>query len=573
MGAEPRRATFFDEQRRHRRAGWRFSIMSAMAVLVLGLPLSVVISPFLVATGLVAMDAVHQVTPMPDPLAALEPLVDRLSATGAEPPTDTGEDAGDDTGEVEVAASTLAWAAAALVVPGIVAMFVVWRCVRRLFMRSGAGAVVLAAGARAPRPGDLEERQLVNLVEEMALAAGVPRPRVMLVDADVANAAVAGRSPQDFTVIVPRGLLDDLGRDATQAVVADLLAMVVDGDLRAALLIASVNQTFDLIGSALAAPLGGETRKVLWQAIRLALRRGPARGDGSEEHFIAERLTRMAQLEGLDPEPDRTGCVTLLFQWPFLVASLAWAITRLIFGGFLVSAVVAAQWRRRRLLADATAVELTRNPDALAAALVHLRDHGATVPAGPWTHLFVVGPEAEQERAFRRFERRRDEIWADERRPGESRRAALARRTREAIAATSEMQRDQAGGATVSTGTRPAPGRSTAASPVTSSVASPPPEANTEMAAFLPKLSKRLDRLEAMGARVPDDPGERWSAKPEVSPVMKALGWVVGILLTAIIAVLMLILVQLVLGMIYMALMFELALLAPLVLASHALLR
>ena len=69
-------------------------------------------------------------------------------------------------------------------------------------LRSGVAAVALA-GARPPS-GDLEERQLVNLVEEMALAAGVPPPRVMVVDSPDANAAVAGRSVRDVTIIVPR---------------------------------------------------------------------------------------------------------------------------------------------------------------------------------------------------------------------------------------------------------------------------------------------------------------------------------------------------------------------------------
>jgi hypothetical protein len=49
-------------------------------------------------------------------------------------------------------------------------MLLAWLCVRRIFMRSASGAVVLAAQARPPDPTDVEERQLVNLVGEIALA-------------------------------------------------------------------------------------------------------------------------------------------------------------------------------------------------------------------------------------------------------------------------------------------------------------------------------------------------------------------------------------------------------------------
>ncbi|MGH2477778.1 MAG: hypothetical protein ACRDIL_21220, partial [Candidatus Limnocylindrales bacterium] len=217
-----RQETFYEAQRRHRRSGWRFSVLSVAAVLVLGLPLSVIVSPFVAAAGLMALDVADAVTPMPDPLADLGDALDELSDA------DDGGADGNDPTTGDAGAVALA-VAVALVVPGIVVMGAAWLCVRRLFLRSGAGAVAVAAGARPPRPDDLEERQLVNLVEEMAVAAGVPPPRVLVYDADLGNAAVVGRSIHDVTLIVPRRLLDDLGRRQTGAVVADLLAVAVNG--------------------------------------------------------------------------------------------------------------------------------------------------------------------------------------------------------------------------------------------------------------------------------------------------------------------------------------------------------
>ena len=158
-----RRETFYEAQRRHRRAGWRFSLLSVMAVLMLGLPVSVLISPFIAAVGLIGVDVANEWTPMPDPVSELGELFESTSST------EHG-----DRGAGERAGHHGAGDRSRPVRPRPGGDGLIWLCVRRLMLRSGAGAVALAAGARPPS-GDLEERQLVNLVEEMALAAGVPR--------------------------------------------------------------------------------------------------------------------------------------------------------------------------------------------------------------------------------------------------------------------------------------------------------------------------------------------------------------------------------------------------------------
>jgi Zn-dependent protease with chaperone function len=540
-GAE--RRTFYEMQRRHRRSGWRFTALSALAVLVLGLPLSVLVSPFLLATGLVVNDVADLVTPTPDLVGEIRDRLDGAPGDGTDPAA----------GDATLAPETVAWIGLALVAPGMLAMLALWLAVRRLFLRAGAGAFVVAAGARPPRPGDVEERQLVNLVEEMALAAGVPPPRVRLVDADDANAAVVGRSVADATLVVPRGLLTELGRDPTGAVVADMLAVVVNGDLRAAMVIASLYQALDVVGALLAAPLDRRTRRALWRAVRLSLGRA-SRHDGAEMQAVAEELAYVAQLGGLDGTED-TNAALLLLTFPFMVANIAFTMVRLIVGGFVVSPVLAALWRRRRLLADATAVELTRNPDALARALDHLRRHGAVTPPGPWTHLGAVGPEVGRERAMADMERRREEIWGSERRPLESRGRSLARRLREAHAAGSQLQRD------LQSVDQPAGATDPDA-----------PSVGQELAAFLPPLGKRLARLDEMGAHLPDDPAEPWS------PARRrwwhhVLGWAIGIPLLAVFAVLMLALLGCLATFVYLALLFEAALLAPVVLVVNALVR
>ena len=101
-----RRETFYEA---HTGAGWRFSPVSVMAVLLLGLPVSVLISPFIAAVGLIGVDVANEWTPMPDPGDG--ELFDSTSTTGVE----TEE-------PVSVPGTTVLAIGLGLFVPGLVAM-------------------------------------------------------------------------------------------------------------------------------------------------------------------------------------------------------------------------------------------------------------------------------------------------------------------------------------------------------------------------------------------------------------------------------------------------------------------
>src|SRR4030095_770328 len=98
------------------------------------------------------------------------------------------------------------------------------------------------------------EQQLGNVVEEMALAAGVPPPRVLLLDTPVINAAAVGSSPNDATPIISRRILDECDRDETQGVIGHLIGSIGNGDLRIAFLMISVVLTFGTLVTLLRAP-------------------------------------------------------------------------------------------------------------------------------------------------------------------------------------------------------------------------------------------------------------------------------------------------------------------------------
>jgi Zn-dependent protease with chaperone function len=280
-----------------------------------------------------------------------------------------------------------------------------WLAVRSVWLAAGVGETLLAMGARPPAPDDGEERQLVNVVEEMAIAAGVPAPRVRLLDGAVANAAVAGWDPAESYVVVGRRLLDELDRDATQGLLAHLVGSIGNGDLRGAAQIHSLLYVLELMIVVVLAPFARFPRRIAraWLAFPLAAGAGGEARAAKARALIALLAEHRARMQASGDKPqerlgrDYLGAVGHLLVWacpPFLALLLfAQAAT-----GFLLlfaSAPVALLWRSRRYLADATAVQLTRHPTGLYRALVYLAESGAVIPGGePLAHLFVVGPEA-----------------------------------------------------------------------------------------------------------------------------------------------------------------------------------
>ena len=133
--------------------------------------------------------------------------------------------------------------AAQLLLPGMLAAMLVWAALARFHRRHAAEAACAALGARSPQRDDFEERQIGNIIAEMALAAGLPTPRLLLIDADEAYAAAFGASHLDATLVVTRGLLNRLDRRETLGVAAHLVASAGNGDLGLAASILAVFQT------------------------------------------------------------------------------------------------------------------------------------------------------------------------------------------------------------------------------------------------------------------------------------------------------------------------------------------
>ncbi len=205
--------------------------------------------------------------------------------------------------------------------------------------KTGPDKVLWSTGARELLdPQDPKEKQLVNVVEEMAIAAGVPRPRIWIVDDPDPNAFATGTDPLHSHVAVTRGLLDLCNRDELQGVIAHELGHVKNLDVRLMTTLAA------LVG-AVALMHDGATRMFR-----------PGGGGGSRD------------------EGRKAG--------PFVLALLVVWIVSWILAPIIAQLLALGVSRKREYLADAMSAQFTRNPLALASALQKIE--GAEAPT---THI------------------------------------------------------------------------------------------------------------------------------------------------------------------------------------------
>ena len=188
-----------------------------------------------------------------------------------------------------------------------------------------------------------EHRELHNVVTEMSLASGCRMPRIYVTYDPAPNAFATGRDEQSAAICVTTGLLMLLGREETQGVVAHEMAHIKNNDILVMMLISVL--------------LGG--------VILLS--------DWAQRSVFGSRPAR------------RVGGKTLLFIPALLLIVISPLISRML---------AMAVSRQREYLADATAVEFTRNPLSLAKALEKIRDAGMPFQKATrgTAHLFFTNP-------------------------------------------------------------------------------------------------------------------------------------------------------------------------------------
>ena len=467
------RSSFFDEQQRNRRATWRLSFFCGLTITLMGLTISAIVTPTLVFELAILSSIVNIFLPI-SPISSFildnyGSLLDNLGAGSAHP--------------VRFASGLFA-----LVGPGLAFTYLLWRWLYRIFVRYGVGGVLYSLGARPPRSNDLEEQQLVNIVQEMAIAGGIAPPRVMLLDSVASNAAMIGSSPETATMVVSRRMLDDLDRDETQGVLAQLIGSAGNGDLGIALKIISVFQTYGLLMTILMLPMSGNARRAFWELLKLSFSKSQA--ETAKAELVSQLLLRAATPNGMDDlnnflDSERDDIST--FKKAFIVAR-AMILLPLILGMifsylvllmvvlFLLGPLLAFTWRTRCYLADATAVQLTRNPDGLARALEQLSDTGALIPGSQGvSHLFIVGAEAAKLRGTTRMRQEMVNIRrGTQSEPGAGPKIAASKEMAQLLIAQSQTDAELEAGTFE--------------------------EKQNIVVSFHPSLSKRLNRLIALGA-------------------------------------------------------------------------
>ena len=213
-------------------------------------------------------------------------------------------------------------------------------------LAGGGPSVAEMMGGRPLRPQttDPDERKILNVVEEMAIASGMPVPPVYLLEReDGINAFAAGFTPGDAVIGVTRGCIRQLTRDELQGVIAHEFSHILNGDMRL---------NIRLIGVLYGILLISMTGWIIFRSTADSYRYED-RGDDDKR--------------GVNP-------------WPLLGLGLyVLGYIGVVFGNLIKAAVS----RQREFLADASAVQFTRNPDGIAGALkkIGALDQGSRVAA------------------------------------------------------------------------------------------------------------------------------------------------------------------------------------------------
>ncbi|MZR63735.1 M48 family metallopeptidase [Alcanivorax sp. DP30] len=204
-------------------------------------------------------------------------------------------------------------------------------------LRKGGSALAEMLGGRLINASttDQAERQLLNVVEEMSIASGIAVPQVYVMDQEnTINAFAAGFRPSEAVIAVTRGSLDRFSRDELQAVIGHEFSHILNSDIRINLRMVAV------LAGILAV---GKIGEILLRS-------------GSRSRRAYSSRSKNNGLPALGLALVVIGYVGLFF-------------------GRLIKAAIS---RQRELLADASAVQFTRNPAGLAGALIHIRNDGGS---------------------------------------------------------------------------------------------------------------------------------------------------------------------------------------------------
>lgn len=213
------------------------------------------------------------------------------------------------------------------------------------------GREIIMGISRARKIEHADHPQLFNVVEEMAIAAGLPMPEVYVIDDSAPNAFATGRDPKHAAVAITTGLLDKLDRDELQGVMAHEMSHIRNYDIRFSMLMAVMVGVIALMCDYF--------RRMAFYGGSHSRRRSSNRGNDAVQAIA-------------------------------LILAVILAILAPIFAKIIQMAIS----RQREYLADASAAELTRYPEGLARALQKIASDREPLEAAnrATQHLYIINP-------------------------------------------------------------------------------------------------------------------------------------------------------------------------------------
>ena len=222
-----------------------------------------------------------------------------------------------------------------------VVITVVWFAIAWVFYGD-----MISASTGAEPVTRIAEPKLYNLVENLAITAGLPMPRVEIMETDALNAYASGLGPKSAVVAVTRGLLNTLTKDELEAVLAHEMTHIANRDVRLMVIATVFVGALTLVGNFVSNMFSNSS--------------------GNSYYFFSSG--RRSESSSSDSK-DSDGSLIAVF------ISIGIAIIFLALTHLLAILVRFAISRSREFMADAGAVQLTKNPDALISALLKIDGH------------------------------------------------------------------------------------------------------------------------------------------------------------------------------------------------------
>jgi heat shock protein HtpX len=211
----------------------------------------------------------------------------------------------------------------------------------------GAPLILLSVHAQPLTPDTPKHQMVLDVIQEMALAARLPVPKAYFIPDPAPNAFATGRNPEHSVICVTQGLIDNMDREELQGVIGHEMSHIADYDIRTMMMVAVL--------------VGGIA-------------------------MLSDFMVRASFFSSRGRDSDRNdgGIIVILM---IVLAVLAPMLSQL---------VAMAVSREREYLADASAVEFTRNPRALLRALQRIAETESPLKEGVrgTAHLFIVNPLA-----------------------------------------------------------------------------------------------------------------------------------------------------------------------------------